>query len=309
MARLPLTIGVPVFNGERYLREALAGIQAQTFADFEVVIADNASTDGTEEIARAVVAEDARFRYVRRERNLGLVGNYNRLFEETTGEYFAWLAADDVVRPDFCGACVALLEEHPEAAAATTEILLIDSAGRVLGPDPEPIRADHPDRAVRFAELASFDHYCQFTYGAYRRSMMARTRLMLPFFWSSDRLFLAELALQGTLVRDPRHLYLVRQHAERVTLGGRAKFYAGLAAPQRGTTLRYSRELRRGIEHAGLDPDEKRRVLRALWRWRLRHSHRIARSAAGAMASAGVRAVIPRQTRPAAPARHARSSG
>lgn len=283
-----LTIGVPVFNGERYLREALAGIQAQTFADFEVVIADNASTDGTEEIARAVVAEDARFRYVRRERNLGLVGNYNRLFEETTGEYFAWHDGDDKTAPEFYQACLDLLRARPEAAAATTEILLIDSAGRVLGPDPEPIRADHPDRAVRFAELASFRHYSQFTYGAYRRSMMARTRLMLPFFWSSDRLFLAELALQGTLVRDPRHLYLVRQHAERVTLGGRAKFYAGLAAPQRGTTLRYSRELRRAVDHAQLVGEERERVLRALRGWRLRNSHRLVRSAVGAAVGAGV---------------------
>lgn len=288
MADVPLTIGVPVFNGERYLAEALAAIQGQRFTDFEVVIADNASTDRTEEISRAVVAADPRFRYLRRERNLGLVGNYNQLFGETAGELFAWLAADDVVQPDFCGACVDLLREHPEAAAATSEILLIDSAGEVLGPDPEPIRADHPDLAVRFAELASFRHYSQFTYGLYRRSMLARTRLMLPLFWSSDRLFLAELALQGTMVRDPRQLYFVREHDERVTLGGRAKFYAGLASPQRGTTLRYSRELRLAVDHAALDPGERDRVLRALRGWRLRNSHRLARSAVGAVVGAGL---------------------
>jgi glycosyltransferase involved in cell wall biosynthesis len=287
----PLTIGVPVYNGERYIAQTLAGIQAQTFADFRVVIADNASTDRTGEIAREFVASDPRFHYVRRERNLGLVPNYNLLFQQTEGEFFAWHDGDDVTHPEFYAACLALLRGDPTASAATTEIMLIDSEGRELGPDPESVRGDHPDRAVRFLELASFDHYCQFTYGVYRRSLMARTRLMLPFFWSSDRLFLAELALQGPMLRDPRRLYYVRQHNERVTLGGRAKFYAGLAAPQRGTTLRYSRELRRAVDHAALPPAERERVLRALRAWRLRNSHRLARSVVGAAVVAGARTV------------------
>jgi glycosyltransferase involved in cell wall biosynthesis len=286
-----LTIGVPVFNGERYLAQALAGIRAQTFTDFEVVVGDNASTDRTPEIAAEVVAADRRFRCLRRKRNIGLVPNYNDLFTRTTGELFAWHASDDLTHPDFYGACVALLQANPDAAAATSEIMLMDSDGRPLGPDPERIRADHPDPAVRFSELASFDHYAQFTYGVYRRSMMARTRLMLPFFWTSDRLFLAELALRGRLVRDPRRLFYVRQHGQRVTLGGRADFYAGLAAPQRGTTLRYARELRRAIELAELSPAERERARRALSRWRVRHSPRLVRSAAGALVSAGARAV------------------
>jgi glycosyltransferase involved in cell wall biosynthesis len=286
-----LTIGVPVFNGERYLAQALAGIRAQTFTDFQVVIADNASTDGTGEIARGVAAADPRFRYLRRESNVGLVPNYNRLFTDTTGELFAWHDGDDVTDPEFYGACVEVLRANPDAAAATSEVLLIDGAGEVIGPDPERIRADHPDRAVRFAALASFDHFCQFTYGVYRRSMVERTRLMLPFFWSSDRLWLAELALQGPLVRDPRQLYFARQHGERVTIGGRAKYYAGLAAPQRGTTMRFARELRRAVDHADLEPAEEARVRRALRGWAVRNSHRLARSALGLAVSAGARAL------------------
>lgn len=259
-----LTIGVPVYNGERYLAEALAGIRAQTFDDFRVVIADNASTDRTGDIARAAAAADPRIRYLRRERNVGLVGNWNGLFTDTDGEFFAWHSADDLAAPEFYATCVELLREHPEAAAGCTQIELIGSTGESLGPDPEPIRSDHPDRAARFAELASFRHYCQFYYGAFRRSMLARTRLMLPFFWSADRLLLAELALHGPLVRHPDRRYFVRQHDERVTEGGRKNFYARLASPHRGTTLRYARELRRAIDLAGLDPAERDRVRRAL---------------------------------------------
>jgi glycosyltransferase involved in cell wall biosynthesis len=287
-----LTIGLPVFNGERYLAQALAGIRAQTLTDFEVVIADNASTDRTAEIASEAVADDPRFRYVRREHNIGLVPNYNRLFTETEGEFFAWHAADDVPAPKFYEACVERLKRRPEAAAAMSEIMLIDPSGVLIGPDPEPIRADHPDRAVRFRELASFRHYAQFTYGVYRRQMLARTRLMLPFFWTSDRLLLAELALQGPLVRDQHRLFCVRQHDERVTLRGRANFYAGLTAPQPGTTWRYSRELGRAIDHAGLPPGERDRVRRALRQWRVRHGPRLFRSAAGAAISAAVSAVV-----------------
>jgi len=290
-AQPPLTIGVPVFNGERYLGEALAGIRAQTFTDFRVVIADNGSTDGTAEIAQKVVAADSRFRYLPRGQNIGLVPNYNRLFAETGGEYFAWHDSDDLTDPDFYRACVELLRAQPGAAAAASEIVLIDETGEVIGTDPEHIRADDADPAVRFTELASFDHFCQFAYGVYRRSMMARTRLMLPFFWGSDRLFLAELALQGPLLRDPRRLYLVREHQHRVTGGGRANFYAGLASPQRGTTLRYAGELRRAIDHAALPLADQHRLRRALRGWKLRNSPRLARSAVGALVGAGARVV------------------
>jgi glycosyltransferase involved in cell wall biosynthesis len=286
-----LTVGMPVYNGERYLQASLDGIRAQSFEDFEVVIADNASTDATRDIAEAVVAADARFRYVRRPENIGLVGNWNAVFNDTHGEYFQWHSSDDVAAPEFYAAAIALLKARPDAAAAVSEICVIDGDGAEIGLAPEDIVTDHPDPAVRFTRLASFNHWCQFCYGLYRREMMARTRLMLPFFWSGDRLFLAELALQGPLLRDPRRLYYVRQHGERVTRAGRSNFYSGLASPQRGTVLRYTRELFRAIDHAQLDHVEDKRARRSVRGWMLRNSPRLARSAGGAAVAAGVGAL------------------
>ncbi len=285
-----LSVGLPVYNGELYLADALAGIRAQTFDDFELVIADNASTDRTGEIAKDAARDDPRIQYVRRDTNIGLVANWNRLFTDTRGEFFAWHASDDVADPEFYAACVGLLRDCSDAAAAVSEICRIDGDGMSLGPDPEHIRAGDHDLAVRFVELASLNHYCQFTYGVYRRSMMERTRLMLPF-WSSDRLWLAELALQGRLLRDPRQLFRVREHVGRVTNSGRANFYAGLASPKRGTMWRYSLELHRAVDHAQLPPDDDRRVRQALRWWTVRNAPRLARSAAGAFAQAGLRAV------------------
>jgi len=97
MNRLPrVSIGMPVYNGEKYIREALDSLLAQTFTDYELIISDNASTDGTEAICREYVARDSRIRYVRQNQNRGALANYQFVLDEAVGEYFMWAAADDV---------------------------------------------------------------------------------------------------------------------------------------------------------------------------------------------------------------------
>ena len=91
-----LSVGMPVFNGEKFIREALDSLLAQTFTDFELIISDNASTDGTEAICREYASKDGRIRYVRQAENLGSVANFKYVLDEAVGEYFMWAAADDV---------------------------------------------------------------------------------------------------------------------------------------------------------------------------------------------------------------------
>ena len=76
-----LSIGLPVYNGERYLAEAFDCFLAQTFQDFEIIVCDNASTDRTAEICRSFAQRDPRIRYYRNEKNLGAIPNFNRVFE------------------------------------------------------------------------------------------------------------------------------------------------------------------------------------------------------------------------------------
>src|SRR5580698_5675373 len=83
-----VTIGMPVYNGARYLEEALRSILNQTYRDCELLISDNASTDATESICRRYAAEDGRVRYLRNERNLGAAANYNRVIHLASGRYF-----------------------------------------------------------------------------------------------------------------------------------------------------------------------------------------------------------------------------
>ena len=105
-----VSIGMPVFNGENYLAEALDSLLTQTFSDFELIISDNASTDKTEEICRAYAVRDQRIRYFRNQENLGASRNYNRVFELSSGEYFKWAAHDDLCAPEFLGRCVDVLD-------------------------------------------------------------------------------------------------------------------------------------------------------------------------------------------------------
>jgi glycosyltransferase involved in cell wall biosynthesis len=90
-----VSIGVPVFNGENYLAQALESILAQDFADFEVIISDNCSTDKTPEICTSFAKRDSRVKYFRNDSNIGASPNYNRTFELSRGEYFKWCAHDD----------------------------------------------------------------------------------------------------------------------------------------------------------------------------------------------------------------------
>ena len=91
-----VSIGMPVYNGELFIREALDSLLAQTFTDFELIISDNCSTDGTEAICREYADKDSRIRYVRQAENRGATANFKFVLDEAVGEYFMWAAADDV---------------------------------------------------------------------------------------------------------------------------------------------------------------------------------------------------------------------
>src|ERR1700739_3978805 len=99
-------IGLPVYNGENYLAAAIESILAQSFADFELIISDNSSTDSTGDISRSYARRDARIRYVLQPHNLGAIANYNVVFGMADCEYFKWAAHDDLLAPRFLEECV-----------------------------------------------------------------------------------------------------------------------------------------------------------------------------------------------------------
>src|SRR4051794_31621660 len=125
-----VSIGMPVFNGKSYVEDALRSLLAQDYPDFDVIISDNASTDGTEELCRGYAQRDPRVRYFRNAQNIGAAKNFTRVFERSSAKYFMWAAHDDLWAPTYVSKCVAALEENPGCALCGTGIQFIDEAGR-----------------------------------------------------------------------------------------------------------------------------------------------------------------------------------
>jgi glycosyltransferase involved in cell wall biosynthesis len=217
LKRLPLvSIGLPVYNGERYLREAVDSLLAQTFTDFELVISDNASTDGTTEICREYAVRDGRVRYVRNDTNIGLNRNCNQVVRLSVGTYFKLAAADDVCHPELLEKCVRILDEDPTVVTAYAKARFIDEDGNPL-PLSDPgwhLMADRAAERVRHVIVSG--HFVNLFYGVSRAAALAQTRLFAPYA-SGDYRLLGELALRGKFFEVPAPLFFRRIHSEAST--------------------------------------------------------------------------------------------
>jgi len=114
-----VSFGLPVRNGASTISKAVESVLAQTFEDWELVISDNQSTDGTSEICRAYAAADARVRYVPTERDLSIHDNFRAAFYHSRGTYFRWCGDDDWLEPQYAERTVAALTQTPEVVLCT----------------------------------------------------------------------------------------------------------------------------------------------------------------------------------------------
>lgn len=208
-----LSIGLPVYNGERYLAGALGALLDQTYRDFELIVADNASTDRTPEICRAFAAGDDRVRVLRNPENLGAARNYNRTLEQARGRYFKWAAHDDLCHPRFVERCVAVLEAEPETVLVHSRSLAIDDRGRPIGPyaGEPPFDQDRP--SARFAAAVLTPHACISVFGVMRRDVLLKT-VRHGDWVGADRNLLAELALHGRVRLVSDVLFKRRAHEQ-----------------------------------------------------------------------------------------------
>jgi glycosyltransferase involved in cell wall biosynthesis len=206
-----VTIGVPVYNGEPFIAEALESIAAQTFEDYEVIISDNASEDGTEGVCRGYAARDSRVRYVRNERNIGLARNFQQLVRLASGEYFKLANADDVSDPRLVGECVAVLAAHPEVVLCYGKTVLIDQQSKPLRPYEDGLDLRDPRAAVRFRVAAERAGLVNLLQGVIRTAALRRTGL-LGTFTASDMVLVSELSLYGQFHELPEVLFYRRLH-------------------------------------------------------------------------------------------------
>lgn len=209
-----VSIGLPVYNGERYLESTLDSLLAQTFPDFELIISDNASTDRTAAICAAYQARDPRVRYSRNAANLGATRNYNLTVEQARGEYFKWAAYDDPCGPEFLERCVRALDANPAVVLAYTRARVIDEAGQDLGYDPVDLDLRQPRPVERYAAYhRRFRQHrnCNPVFGVIRTATLRRTA-MIGNYVASDEVLLGELALHGQFYEVPDELFFRRDH-------------------------------------------------------------------------------------------------
>lgn len=208
---LRLSVGVPVYNGAAFLRKTLESILSQSFGEFELIISDNASTDGTEAIGREFAAIDPRVRYHRNDTNLGLAKNYNLVFTLARGRYFKWASADDICLPGYLERCVGVLDRDPSVVLVYPKTRFVDAEGRLLDIDDPGwnLMSDLPEERLRF--VVSSAHWVNSILGVIRSEALART-LLLPTYPGGDYRVLGELSLLGKFCEVSEPLYQRRIH-------------------------------------------------------------------------------------------------
>ena len=268
-----VTIAIPVYNGERYLEEAIRSVLSQTREDLELVISDNASTDRTAEICSDYAQKDARVRYFRNPTNLGAAPNYNIVFEHARGRFFKWLAHDDRMTPTYVAKTTRVLETRPDAVLCNSVVAYIDGHGAQIGLyDSQLGKADALTPSQRLAALVLRSHSCVDFFGMFRKSALEGS-LLHGSFHGADRALLAQMSLRGRMIQIPAPLVQMREHEGRYT---RKQARAVDRASWHDTRVRHRihfptwrlyREYLKMVHSAKLSPGERMRSYAVLARW------------------------------------------
>lgn len=210
-SRAPLvTIGVPVYNGASYLTRTIESLLRQTLADFELLIADNASTDGTQALCERFASEDRRVRYVRHPFNIGAPRNWNCLVDLARGEYFKWASANDFVAPTMLARCVETMRAESSVVLCYGGTLLVDENDRPLQVFTGDLDVSMAEPSARFSAVCSGITLNNAMCGLIRTAVLRRTGLD-RLYPSGDMALISELALYGELRLLPDVLLHRRQ--------------------------------------------------------------------------------------------------
>ena len=255
-----LSIGLPVYNGQDYLAESLDALLGQTFEDFELIISDNASTDGTADICRRYGKQDSRIRYARQARNIGAAPNHNFVFQQSRGELFKWASADDLYAPELVQHCVDALDQDGGVVLAHSWTGAVDSDGTVTQAHEYPLDTDSPRAPERFRSIlfstsglfpigeADDRRFVQTDndgviqaddqYGVIRSEVLRRVA-PLGSYYHADRIIALEIALQGRFHQTRDWLYFRRDHPDRATHAGTVRNWCARLDPSRSSRLRH----------------------------------------------------------------------
>lgn len=221
-----LSIGLPVFNGQTYIRDALDSILGQTFADFIVIISDNASTDNTEEICRQYAAIDSRISYIRHSCNHGPIANHAFVLRQCQTKYFMWASADDLLRPTFIEKLLPIIESDSTICCVMCDVDNIFGDAREVAFTMtlddiryERVTSDWSKTQRRFfLNPTSSIFFC--VYGIFKTYSLRKVELnyknYLIYSSASEIPILAQLALRGKICSFPEALKIYRRHPQSI---------------------------------------------------------------------------------------------
>ena len=207
-----VSIGVPVYNSQRFLEGTLDSILTQSFRDFELIISDNGSTDRTASICRDYASRDSRIRYFRHEVNRGAAWNHNYVLGLAQGEFFKWNAYDDSIAPTFLEKCVSVLDQTPAAVLCFSKYVHVDANGKHSG-TKSGLGMWLPRPHERFHQLINPHGFCVEVYGLIRLAVLRQTPGIAPYA-ISDRALIVELGLRGVFADVPEVLFFHGWHGE-----------------------------------------------------------------------------------------------
>jgi glycosyltransferase involved in cell wall biosynthesis len=260
-----VSVGIPAYNSERHLREAIESILAQTFRDFELIISDNASTDGTAAICESYARQDPRVRCVHQPSNIGAPRNYTFLVGCARGRYFKWSSANDTCEPTMLERCVGVLERDPSVVLCYGATRFVDADGQAIQVYRGDFSVEDARPRDRYTTLRRRLAFNNAQNGVIRLHALKRTRLVRPYI-ASDLAMMAELALLGKFHLLP-DVMLNRRMAEdsfssRLSDSDRAKFIDPMSrASRRFDLLRLRYDFMRSIVRAPLSIGDKLRLL------------------------------------------------
>lgn len=271
-----VSVGLPVRNGADRLAGVVKSVLAQDYPELELVICDNASTDGTEDLCRSLAAQDDRVVYHRHPSNIGLHGNFTSAMRLASGEYFRWIGDDDRLAPFCVSRSVEAFRGHPAAILVTGQIDYTDPAGVTQTAPYYGTALGSPDPVTRLAEMLRLlnesHHLIDPLYGLFRRSaVLGIERRNIVY---DDQVFATKIALTGPWA----HVNEVLGHRnfKHESLSELARKVGAPAWQARCPSLLQSVEILRWLQRSDLDRSQLARARREVGRFYARRQRTIA---------------------------------
>ena len=188
-----ISIGIPVYNGEKFIHKCIESVLQQTNRNFELIISDNASTDSSPEICKEFLNKDNRITFVRQNKNMGRLWNFHFLVKKAVGEYFVWVPVDTFLLPEFLERNIAVLESQDKVVGCISKIKIVDNSidrfetqkrilkkiGLVYRPfDTLPITGNYNERIRKYLKHFPWEMF----YSVFRTKALRDNLVLNPSF-------------------------------------------------------------------------------------------------------------------------------